>query len=209
MNQYMELTNLNKDATMRDIETLCDVAKENHYVAVCVTPYYVTLASSLLKNTTVEVATVIDYPYGFETTAVKSYAAIEAIQNGATEVGMVLNVAMVKNDNYEDLQEEIEEIRDSIDGRTLKIMVDVSKLTEDELIKVVRICNETFVNYIEVINDYNEELSAITTILEHKGEVLEVKVNGTNTKDMLTIVEKGISRVGTENGHTIMKGDLK
>ncbi len=207
MNQYIEGTNLKPEATMRDIEALCDEAIENHYVAVCVAPYYVTLASSLLKNTTVEVATVIDYPYGFETTAVKSYAAIEAVQTGATEIGMVLNIAMVKNGNFEDLQEEIEEIRDSIDGKTLKIMVDVSKLTEDELIKVVRICNETFVNYIEVINEYNEVLSAITTILEHKGEVLEIKVNGTNTKDMLTIVEKGIARLGIEKD--CMKGDSK
>lgn len=207
MNQYIEGTNLKPEATMRDIEALCDEAIENHYVAVCVAPYYVTLASSLLKNTTVEVATVIDYPYGFETTAVKSYVAIEAVQNGATEIGMVLNIAMIKNNNFDDLQEEIEEIRDSIDGKTLKIMVDASKLTGDELIKVVRICNETFVNYIEVINEYNEALSAITTILEHKGEVLEIKVNGTNTKDMLTIVEKGIARLGIEKD--CMKGDSK
>ncbi len=192
---------------MRDIESLCDYAIKNHFASVCVAPYYVALASSLLKNTAVQVTTVIDYPYGFETTTVKSYEAIEAVQNGADEIGMVLNLAMVKNNNFDDLQEEIEEVRDSIDGKPLKIMMDVSKLTEDELIKVVRICNEAFVNYIEVINDYNEELSAITTILEHKGEVLEVKVNGTNTKDMFTIVEKGIARLGIEKD--CMKGDLK
>lgn len=207
MNQYIEGTNLKPEATMRDIEALCDEAVENHYVAVCVAPYYVTLASSLLKNTSVEVATVIDYPYGFETTAVKSYAAIEAVQNGATEIGMVLNVAMVKNGNYEDLQEEIEEIRDSIDGKPLKVMINVLELTEEELVKVVRICNETFVNYIEVMNEWSEVSTCVSTILEHKGEVLEMKVNGTNTKDVLTIIEKGISRIGTENGHTIMKGD--
>lgn len=207
MNQYIEATNLKPEATMRDIEALCDEAIENHYAAVCVAPYYVTLASSLLKNTSVEVATVIDYPYGFDTTAVKSYAAIEAVQNGATEIGMVLNASMVKNNHFEDLQEEIEEIRDSIDGKTLKVMVDVSELSEEELVKVVRICNETFVNYIEVMNEWSEVLPSISTILEHKGEVLEIKVNGTNTKDVLTIIEKGVSRIGTENGHT--KGESK
>ena len=98
MNQYLEKTNLNIDATMRDIETLCDEAAKNHYAAVCVPPYYVTLTSALLKETPVEIATVIGDKAGYQTTSVKAYEAIEAVQNGATEVGMYLNIAAVKNE---------------------------------------------------------------------------------------------------------------
>ena len=206
MNQYLEITNLKSDVTMRDIEALCDEAVKNNYAAVCVAPYYVTLASSLLKGTSVEVATVIGDEKGYQTTSVKSYEAIEAVQNGATEIGMRINLCALKNGDFEYIQEEIEEIRDSIDGKTLKVMVDVSKLTEEELVKIVRICNETFIHYIEVVN---EQSDSISTILEHKGEVLEIKLNGIEPKEALTIIEKGISRIGTENGNLFMEGDVK
>ena len=209
MNQYIEATNLKSEATMRDIEALCDEAIKNNYAAVCVAPYYVTLASSLLKGTSVEIATVIGGKMGYQTTSVKSYEAIEAIQNGATEIGMGINLCAVKNGDFEYVQEEIEEIRDSIDGKTLKVMVDVSKLTEEELIKIVRICNETFIHYIEVIDEQSEIDTSISTILEHKGEVLEVKIKGTDSKKAIAIIEKGVSRIGTENGTSFMKGDVK
>lgn len=210
MNQYIEGTNLKPEATMRDIEALCDEAIENRYVAVCVAPYYVTLASSLLKNTSVEVATVIGYPYGLQTTAVKSYEAIDVVQNGATEVGMVVNLSAVKNGDFDFVQEEIEEIRDSIDGKVMKVMLDVSFLTEEELIKIVRICNETFIHYIEVINDVNQKvMDMIASILKHKGEVLEIKINSSNINEseLLEMIDMGITRIGTANAVNIMKGE--
>ncbi len=209
MNQYLEITNLKSDATMRDIETLCDEAIKNNYAAVCVAPYYVTLASSLLKGTSIEIATVIGDQKGYQTTSVKSYEAIEAIQNGATEIGMGINLCAVKNGDFEYVQEEIEEIRDCIDGKTVKVMVDVSKLTEEELHQIVRICNETFIHYIEVINAPSVLDPSIATILKHKGEVLEVKISDINSKSALTMIEQGVSRIGTENGTIFMKGENK
>lgn len=210
MNQYLESTNLSITATMRDIEKLCDEAKQNHFASVCVAPYYVALASALLKDTSVEVATVVGYPYGLQTTAVKSYEAIDVVQNGATEVGMVINLAAVKNGDFDFVQEEIEEIRDSIDGKVMKVMVDVAHLTEEELIKIVRICNETFIHYIEVINDMNQEImNAISTIAKHKEEVLEIKINNNTLteSELFQMVEMGATRIGTANAVRIMKGE--
>ena len=156
MNQYLEMTNLEADATMRDIESLCDEAIKNNYVAICVSPYYVPLVSSLLKDTSIEVATVIGDRNGYQTTSVKSYEAIEAVQNGATEIGMYLNISAVKNQDWDYIQEEIEEVRDSIDGKVLKVITDTSQLTEEELIKIVHICNETFIHYIEFANELDK-----------------------------------------------------
>lgn len=210
MNQYLESINLSITATMRDIEKLCDEAKQNHFASVCVAPYYVTLASALLKNTSIEVATVVGYPYGLQTTAVKSYEAIEVVQNGATEVGMVINLSAVKNGDFDFVQEEIEEIRDSIDGKVMKVMVDVSQLTEEELIKIVRICNETFIHYIEIMNAKNQQvMDAISIIAKHKGEVLEIKINSTiiTESELFQMVEMGVTRIGTANAVCIMKGE--
>lgn len=208
MNQYLEGTNLKIGATIRDIESLCDEAIQNHFAAVCVAPYYVSLASSLLKGTSIEIATVIGNSKGYQTTTVKSYEAIEAVQNGATEIGMYLNLSAIKNGDFDAVQEEIEEIRDSVDGKVVKVMIDVSQLTEEELVKIVRICNETFIHYIEVMNEWSEVTEALFTILDHVGEVLEIKINGTE-KNVLSMIEKGITRLGTENGIAVMKGECK
>lgn len=201
MNQYLEVTNLKPDATMRDIETLCDEAIQNHYASVCIPPYYVPLASSLLKNTSIEVATIVGDRKGYQTTAAKAYEAIEAVQNGATEIGFAINTSAIKNEDYNYVKEEIEELRDSIDGKTLKVIIDISILSEEELIKIVQICNETFVHYIEILNEWNT-VGDIQTIIKYKGEVLELKINGNSN-----LIVEGITRIGVE--YTNLKGESK
>lgn len=199
MYQYLEGMNLKVGATIREIESLCDEAIQNHYAAVCVAPYYVSLVSTLLKGTSIETATIIGNVNGHQTTAAKSYEAIDAVQNGATEIGMYLNMSAVKNGDFDFVQEEIEEIRDSIDGKVLKVIIDVSQLTEMELVKIVQICNETFIHYIEVMNEWSDVTKEISIILSHVREVLEVKINGT-VENVLSMIEKGVKRLGTENG---------
>lgn len=199
MNTYIEFTDLNVGATMRDIEHLCDEAKKNHYASICVAPYYVSLASNLLKNTPVEIATVVSYPFGFSTTNVKSYEAIDAVQNGATEIGMMINLSAFKNNAIDDVKDEIEEIRDSIDGKTMKLMVDLSNLSDEELISIVHICNETFIHYIELVGEYTRDMDhAITLINEHKNEVLEIKVNTSTLDDTMFehLIDQNVNRIG-------------
>lgn len=199
MNTYIESTNINVGATMRDIEALCDDAKQNHYAAVCVAPYYVSLASELLKNSPVEVATIISYPFGLETTAVKSYEAIDAVQNGATEIGMMLNTAAIKNKDFDYVQEEIEEIRDSIDGKVMKLMIDTSTITDEELISIIHICNDTFIHYIEIIGEVTEDIMhKVQVISEHKNELLGIKVNTSHIDEeaLSKLIDANVSRIG-------------
>lgn len=198
-NHYIDSTLLENNVTMKDIETLCEAAKENHYAGVCVPPYYTALAHELLEESNVAVTTVIGYPYGLSTTEVKSYEAIDAINNGADEIDYFVNIAAIKNKEYEDVKDEIEEIRDSIDGKTLKVIIN-GVLEEEELIKLIEICNNAFVHYIGIVETNSEEtIKAIETMKKQSNGVLEIKVftNLTDNETVVSYIELGVTRVST------------
>ena len=201
LNKYIDYTNLKATATLKDIEALCETAINNGFASVCVLPYYVPLAKELLKNTNVLVSTVVGFPLGGNTTSVKSYEAIEAINNGADEIDFVINLAALKNKDYEYVKNEIEEIRDSIDGKTLKVIIETCYLEEDEIIKMTEICNETFVNFIKTSTGFGTRgvsLEDIDLINKHKNDILEVKASGgiREFDFALDLIDKGVTRLG-------------
>ena len=118
--EFIDYTNLSKTAVAEDIMKLCEEAKKYHFPVVCVSPYYVKAASEYLKGSTVEVCTVIGFPNGYSTKEVKQYEAIDAVHNGAKEIDMVININALKNKDYDYVKDEIETVRDSIDGKFLK-----------------------------------------------------------------------------------------
>ena len=124
LNKYIDHTNLKVTSNLKDIEKLCEEAKKYHFASVCVSPYYVKLAKNLLKDSTVSVCTVIGFPNGYNTKETKVFEAINAIENGADEIDMVINIEALKNKEYDYIKEEIEEIRYSIDGHILKVIIE-------------------------------------------------------------------------------------
>ena len=110
------------------------------------------------------------------------------------------------------VKDEIDTIRDSIDGRVLKVIIETCLLTEDEIIKMTEICNETFVNFIKTSTGFDKEgakLDDVNLIMKHKNEVLEVKASGgiRNSKDAEAFIKAGATRLGTSHGIDIIKGD--
>ena len=212
LNSYIDHTNLKLDSTLKDIEKLCDEAIKYHFASVCVPPYYVPLAASLLKDSTVQVCTVIGFPNGYSTKEVKSYEAINAIENGANEIDMVININALKNKDYDYVKEEIEEIRDSIDGHVLKVIIETSLLDDSEIEKMTKICNETFVNFIKTSTGFGSRgasLHDLEIINKYKNDVLEIKASGgiKTEEDAESFIKAGATRLGTSNGVAIMKGD--
>lgn len=212
LNEYIDHTNLSKTGTVEDIIKLCEEALEYHFPTVCVPPYYVKAASEYLKGSTTEVCTVIGFPNGYQTEAVKQYEAIDAIQNGAKEIDMVININALKNKDYDYVKNEIETIRDSIDGKVLKVIIETCLLTDEEIIKMTEICNETFVNFIKTSTGFDKEgatLHDVELINKHKNEVLEIKASGgiKTEKDALMFIEAGATRIGTSHGVDIINGN--
>lgn len=210
LNKYIEHTNLKACATEEDIKKLCNEAIEYHFQAVCVNPHYVPLARELLKDTNIEIATVIGFPLGANTTEVKVYEAIDAIEKGATEIDMVANIGAIKDGDFEYVKKEIEDIHYSCDGRPLKVIIETCYLTDDEIIKMTNICNETFVNYIKTSTGFGSRgvsIEDIDTINSVKNEILEIKASGgiDSYDKALDLIEKGVSRIGTSHGVKIME----
>ena len=210
LNKYIDHTNLKNTATLKDIENLCNDAIKYKFASCCVYPYYVPLVSKLLKGSNVEVCTVIGFPSGESTKEVKVYEAIDAISNGADEIDMVINISALKNKDYDYVKEEIEEVRDAIDGKVLKVIIETCLLTSEEIIKMTEICNETFVNFIKTstgFSEYGTRVEDVKLINEHKSDVLEIKASGgiKDLKTMEDMINAGATRIGTSSGVNIMK----
>ena len=214
LNKYIDHTNLKNTATLKDIENLCNEAIKYKFASVCVYPYYVPLVSKLLKGSNVEVCTVIGFPSGMTSKETKVYEAIDAVEKGATEIDMVINIAALKNKDYNYVKEEIEEVRDAVDGKVLKVIIETCLLTNDEIVKMSEICNETFVNFIKTstgFSEYGARVEDVKLISEHKSEVLEIKASGgiRDLKTMEDMINAGATRIGTSSGVSIMNEEDK
>ena len=204
INNYIDYTNLKAYATKEDIKKLCEEAVKFHFVSVCVNPCYVELAKELLEGTNVNVCTVIGFPLGANLLAVKEYEAISAVELGADEIDMVINIGALKDKDYDYIKEEIETIRDSIGGKTLKVIIETCYLTEEEIKKMVEICNDTFVNFIKTSTGFGPRgasLEDIENINKYKNDVLEIKASGgiKTYDDAINFIEAGVTRIGTSS----------
>ena len=210
LNKFIDHTNLTVDGQIKDIEKLCKEAIKYKFQAVCIAPYYVEAVSKYLKNTNIEICTVVGFPNGYQTTNTKVYEAIDAVSAGATEIDMVINIAALKNEDFDYVKNEIEEIRDSIGGKTLKVIIETCLLTDEEIIKCVEICNDTFVNFIKTSTGFSTsgaDLEVVELMNQHKNEVLEIKASGgiKTLKQAEDFIAAGASRIGTSSGVKIMQ----
>ncbi len=208
--KYIDSTNLKMDATSKDIEKLCKDAIEYSFETVCIHPSYIELAKSILKDTNIGVCTVIGFPLGMHTPKTKVFEACEALELGADEFDMVINVGALKEKDYDYVKREIEEVRDVLEGKTLKVIIETSLLTDDEIIKMTEICNETFVNFIKTSTGFGTRGASVHDVElmhEHKSDTLEIKAAGgiKTFEQMNELIEKGATRIGTSNGVNIVK----
>ncbi len=208
--KYIDHTNLKMDAKTSDIEKLCKEAIEYGFESVCVHPYYVPLAKKLLEGTNVNVCVVIGFPLGMNTPKTKAFEAVEALELGASEFDMVINVGALKDKDYDYVKREIEEVRDVLEGKTLKVIIETSLLDDNEIIKMTKICNETFVNFIKTSTGFGSRgasLNDVKLMNKHKNDVLEIKASGGigNFKQMDELIKAGATRIGTSHGVEIIK----
>lgn len=212
LNKYIEHTNLKADAKESDIIKLCHEAIKYNFASVVVNPHYIPLAKDILKDTNINVVTVIGFPLGANTIETKVYETIDAIEKGADEIDMVANIGAIKDHEYDYVKKEISDILYSVEGKPLKVIIETCYLTEEEIKEMTKICNETFVNYIKTSTGFgtrgvNEK--DIDIINENKNEILLVKASGgiKNKEDAIKYINKGVTKLGTSNGVKIMEGE--
>ncbi|MCW8960026.1 MAG: deoxyribose-phosphate aldolase, partial [Ignavibacteriaceae bacterium] len=137
-------TMLKPDATPNEIKELCEEAKKYHFASVCVNPGYVSLCSSILNGTDVRVCTVVGFPLGANTTEVKNFETEQAIQNGATEIDMVINVGRLKAGDYEYVENDVMHVvqKSKSNGALVKVIIEAALLTDEEKVKACLICKK-------------------------------------------------------------------
>ncbi len=206
-------TALKPDTTEEQIRILCNEAIEYGFASVCVNPCYVKLCSELLKNSsTIKVCTVIGFPLGATTTAAKVAEAKEAIENGANEIDMVINVGALKSGDTGFVKEDIAAVVQAAKGKALvKVILETCLLTEEEKIICCKLCKEAKADFVKTSTGFStggatvEDIRLMRSIVKPS---LGVKASG-GIRDYETakaMVEAGASRIGASASVAISKG---
>ena len=208
-NKLIDHTLLKQDATPEQIMKLCDEAKEFDFMSVCVNPAYVPLAHELLKDSDVKVCTVIGFPLGMNLTKTKVEEAILAVNQGADEVDMVINVGMLKSENDEYVENEIRLIKESINGKLLKVIIETCLLTDEEKVRACLAAKRAGADFVKTSTGFSTGGATVHDVeLMRKtvGEEMGVKASGgvRTHEDLLAMVEAGANRIGTSNGTKII-----
>lgn len=204
-------TLLKPTATKQDIVKLCEEAKKYGFFAVCVNPMYVSFCKSLLRDTSVKVCTVIGFPLGATTTAVKVFESKEAIDNGADEIDMVINVSALRSKDYNYVLEDISAVREVTKGKILKVIIETAYLNEEEKIKACKLAKEAKADFVKTSTGFAptgatvEDVSLMRKIV---GPDMGVKASGgiRTIEDVLKMIKAGANRIGTSSSVEIIKG---
>jgi len=205
-------TLLKAEATKEQIEKLCAEAKEFGFASVCVNPTWVKYCSELLQNSDVLVCTVIGFPLGANTPAVKAFEAKDAIANGAQEVDMVINIGALKDQNFEQVQADIEAVVEAAKGSAIvKVIIETCLLTEEEKVKACELSVAAGADYVKTSTGFSTggaTAEDIALMRKTVGPELGVKASGgvRSLEDMQKMVEAGATRIGASSGVAIMKG---
>ena len=209
-NEYIDHTNLKAFAKTEDIIKLCSEANYYKFKSVCVNPAYVELAHNLLDGSGVFVCTVIGFPLGQNTTDTKKFEITDAISKGADEVDIVLNVAELKNKNYDYVLNELKEVVKAADGVLTKLIIETCYLEKDEIKKACELASEAGFDFVKTSTGFGTAGANADDVKLMKASIkdnMQVKASGgIKTKDdFLKMIEAGATRIGTSNGVKIME----
>ncbi len=209
-NKYIDHTNLKAFASLEDIVKLCSEANYYKFKSVCINPAYIETAKELLKGTDILICTVIGFPLGQNTTDVKVFEVTDSIAKGADEVDVVLNVAEMKNKNYDYILNELKEIVKAADGVLVKLILETCYLTDEEIVKACKLATEAKVDFVKTSTGFGTggaTVDAVKLMKESIASNMQVKASGgVRTKDdFLKMIEAGATRIGTSNGVQIME----
>ncbi len=185
--KLIDHTLLKTDSTKEQIDTIINEAKAYQFKSVCVNPTHVQYASEQLKGTDVLVCTVIGFPLGATTTAVKSYETKDAINNGAQEIDMVINIGALKDGRFDKVQNDIEAVVQAANGKTVKVIIETVLLTEKEKIKACQL-SEAAGLYLNAIHA-NKKALGIFTVSDHilRDEATSAEERQTSFTQMMEI----------------------
>ena len=202
-------TLLQQQATWNEIKEICDDAVAYQTASICIPASYVKQAADYLQGK-IPVCTVIGFPNGYSTTAVKVFETEDAVKNGASEIDMVINIGWVKDGLYDKVLDEIKQVKKACNGKLLKVIIETCLLTDEEKIKMCEVVTESGAEYIKTSTGFSTAgatFADIELFSKHIGPNVKMKAAGgiSSIADAEKFVELGASRLGTSRIVKILK----
>ena len=202
-------TLLKQTSTWDQIKKILDEGKENHTASACIPPCFVNRAKEYVGDR-LPICTVIGFPNGNVTTAVKAFETADAVKNGADEIDMVINIGLVKEGDYEAVLEEIREVKKACNGKLLKVIIETCLLTEEEKIKMCEVVTKSGADYIKTSTGFSEggaTFEDVALMRKHSGPELKIKAAGgiATVQDAEEFIKLGADRLGTSRLIALLK----
>ena len=213
LNKHIEHTLLKQDAKKEDFLKLFDEAKEHRFLGVCVNPAYVKFAKESLKDSDVKIVSVVGFPLGANRPDVTAFEASKAIEDGADEIDMVINVTALKNKDYEYIVNDIKTVKSSCKDKPLKVILETDLLEKDEIKKACELCVEAKADFVKTSTGFVkggvgarvEDVELMYKTVSPFG--IKVKASGgiRDKETAIAMINAGAERLGTSSGVKIVE----
>lgn len=211
--KYIDHTLLKPDATFEQIKTLCEEATTYQFYSVCVNPAWVKTAKQLLKGSDVKVCTVIGFPLGASTTETKVFETKNAIENGADEIDMVINIGAFKSGEASFVQREIENIVEATKKQAIvKVIIETGLLSDDEIKKACSLVERAQANFVKTSTGFTAEGAKLEHILLMKSVVedrIGIKASGgiRSLEFAKKLIQAGATRIGSSQSVALVQSE--
>jgi deoxyribose-phosphate aldolase len=203
-------TILKAESTTDDILKICKEAVENKFASVCVNSCYVKLAAQKLKGSGVKVCTVVGFPLGAASSKAKAFETTKAIEDGAHEVDMVINIGMLKSKEYDYVKDDIKAVVEAAKGKALtKVIFETCLLTDEEKVIACKLSKEAGADFVKTSTGFNKsgaKIEDVKLMRETVGNEMGVKASGGvhSFEDAISMIEAGASRIGASSSLKII-----
>ncbi len=208
--KYFDHTNLKADASLKDIEKLCEDAKKYDFMSVCINPFYIEKAKEFLKGSDVKVCTVIGFPLGQMTKEIKAEEASNAVKHGAEEVDMVINIAKAKENDFTYIEDEIRTIKQSIGNTLLKVILENCYLSKEQIKESSLAAKKAGADFVKTSTGFGKggaKPEDVKIMREAVGPEIGVKAAGGihTLEEAKAMIEAGASRIGCSASVSIVE----
>lgn len=210
LNKYIDHTLLKADAKQDKIETLCKEAKEYDFASICVNTYWVPFCAKQLEGSDVKVCTVVGFPLGAMSSNAKAFETKDAIEHGASEIDMVLNIGEMKAGHYDVVREDVKAVVEAANGHCVKVILETCLLTKEEIVKACELCIEAGATFVKTSTGFSTRGATVEDVKLMKETVKDkclVKAAGgvRCRADLDNMIEAGADRIGTSAGVALMQ----
>lgn len=213
LNNYIEHTLLKQDATKEELIKLFDEAIENKFLGICVNPCNVKLAKEYLKDSDVKIVTVVGFPLGASKPEAKAYEAKLAVDDGADEVDMVINVGLIKDKKFLAVQNDVEKVKEACGDKALKVILETDLLTKEEIENACKLCVNAKADFVKTSTGFVkngvgakiEDVELMYKTVSPFGLNVKASAGIRDKQKAIDLIKVGASRLGTSSGVEIVK----